>query len=225
MSIWSKLLGFKQADDTNHVIGKESVSLSTDSSRCTFVDVEIGLQDHKIHDIGALRFDGAIFHQADREELVDFLRGSDYLCGHNIIHHDAKYLFAGRTCYWPLVDTLYVSPLLFPERPYHRLVKDDKLVSEQLNNPVNDCEKAKDLLFDEVAHWNDLPEKKQQIWAYLLKDQKEFTGFLQLVQAVSPVYMDPVELIRDFMKGESASRQTCIRSLKNILSNWRMPWP
>lgn len=85
MSIWSKLLGFKQADDTNHVIGKESVSLSTDSSHCTFVDVEIGLQDHKIHDIGALRFDGAIFHQADREELIDFLRGSDYLCGHNII--------------------------------------------------------------------------------------------------------------------------------------------
>lgn len=76
MSIWSKLLGFKQADDTNHVIGKESVSLSTDSSHCTFVDVEIGLQDHKIHDIGALRFDGAIFHQADREELIDFLRAA-----------------------------------------------------------------------------------------------------------------------------------------------------
>ncbi len=84
MSIWSKLLGFKQADDTNHVIGKESVSLSTDSSHCTFVDVEIGLQDHKIHDIGALRFDGSIFHQASKEELFDFLRGSDYLCGHNI---------------------------------------------------------------------------------------------------------------------------------------------
>ena len=42
-----------------------------------------------------------------------------------------------------LVDTLYISPLLFPERPYHRLVKDDKLVSDQMNNPVNDCEKAR----------------------------------------------------------------------------------
>ena len=198
MSIWSKLLGFKQTDETNHKVDKDTASLSTDTSRYTFVDVEIGLQDHKIHDIGALRFDGTIFHKASKEELFDFLRDSDYLCGHNIIHHDAQYLFAGRTCRWPLVDTLYVSPLLFPERPYHRLVKDDKLVSEQLNNPVNDCEKAKDLLFDEIARWNDLPEKKQQIWAYLLKDQEEFTGFLQLVQAISPVYMDPVELIRDF---------------------------
>ena len=201
MSIWSNLLGFKQTDETSHKVDKDTASLSTDTSRYTFVDVEIGLQDHKIHDIGALRFDGAIFHKASKEELFDFLRDSDYLCGHNIIHHDAQYLFAGRACRWPLVDTLYVSPLLFPERPYHRLVKDDKLVSEQLNNPVNDCEKAKDLLFDEIARWNALPEKKQQIWAYLLKDQEEFTGFLQLVQAISPVYMDPVELIRDFYEG------------------------
>ena len=28
------------------------------------VDVEIGLTDHRIHDIGALRYDGAIFHKA-----------------------------------------------------------------------------------------------------------------------------------------------------------------
>ena len=46
---------------------------------------------------------------------------------------------------WTLVNTLYVSPLLFTERPYHRLLNDDKLVSEQMNSPVNDCEKARDL--------------------------------------------------------------------------------
>ena len=103
MSIWSKLLGFKQTDETNHKVDKDTASLSTDTSRYTFVDVEIGLQDHKIHDIGALRFDGAIFHKASKEELFDFLRDSDYLCGHNIIHHDAQYLFAGRTCRWPSV--------------------------------------------------------------------------------------------------------------------------
>ena len=86
MSIWSKLLGFKQTDETNHKVDKDTASLSTDTSRYTFVDVEIGLQDHKIHDIGAVRFDGAIFHKASKEELFDFLRDSDYLCGHNIIH-------------------------------------------------------------------------------------------------------------------------------------------
>lgn len=116
--------------------------------RYAVVDVEIGLTDHRIHDIGALRYDGAIFHKASKEELLPFLERVEYLCGHNIIHHDAKYLFEDRQIPWRLVDTLYLSPLLFPERPYHRLVKDDKLVSDQMNNPVNDCEKARDLLLD-----------------------------------------------------------------------------
>ena len=83
--------------------------------------------------------------------LFVFLNDINYICGHNIIHHDAKYLFTDKTCHWILVDTLYISPLLFPERPFHRLLKDDKLMSEQINNPVNDCEKAKDLLLDEIA--------------------------------------------------------------------------
>ena len=99
------------------------------------------MKDHKIHDIGAFRQDGATFHKASKEELFEFLHDTDYLCGHNIIHHDAKYLFPDKDCRWTLVDTLYVSPLLFPERPYHRLVKDDKLAADQMNNPVNDCEK------------------------------------------------------------------------------------
>ena len=55
-----------------------------------------------------------------------------------------------------LVDTLFLSPLLYPERPYHHLLKDDKLISEQMNNPVNDCVKARDLLLDEVARWEPL---------------------------------------------------------------------
>ncbi len=154
-----------------------------DASRYAIVDVEIGLKDHKIHDIGAFRYDGATFHKASKRELLEFLNGVDYLCGHNIIHHDAKYLFAKETCQWLFVDTLYISPLLFPERPYHRLLKDDKLISEQMNNPVNDCEKAKDLLLDEIAHWNALPNEKRKLFASLLKGQKEFEGFLGMVRA------------------------------------------
>lgn len=153
------------------------------TSRYAIVDVEVGLKDHKIHDIGALRQDGATFHKASKEELFDFLRDTDYLCGHNIIHHDAQYLFPDKACRWTLVDTLYVSPLLFPERPYHRLVKDDKLVCDQMNNPVNDCEKARDLLLDEIARWNSLPDEIRKIFASLLKGKEEFDGFFSMVKA------------------------------------------
>ena len=151
--------------------------------RYALIDVEVGLKDHKIHDIGALRDDNAVYHKASKKELFEFLNDVDYICGHNIIHHDAKYLFADEPCHWQLVDTLYLSPLLFPERPYHHLVKDDKLVSEQMNNPVNDCEKAKDLLLDESTYWHSLPEGKRRMFASLLKDKVEFKGFLSLMKA------------------------------------------
>lgn len=94
-----------------------------------------------------------------------------------------------------------MSPLLFPERPYHRLVKDDKLLNDQLNNPVNDCEKARDLLFDEIARWQELPEKEQLIFASLLAGNEEFDGFLRMVGAVLTTQGLP-ELIRNHYEGK-----------------------
>ena len=186
-------------------------TIENHTPRYAIVDVEVGIKDHKIHDIGALRDDGAVFHKASKDELFDFLREMDYLCGHNIIHHDAKYLFGEDSCRWHLVDTLYLSPLLFPERPYHKLVKDDKLVSDQVNNPVNDCEKAKDLLWDEVARWNSLPNDKRQIYASLLSGQKEFEGFLNLV-GTEPAKERLTELIRNCYE-EKICRHTDLERL------------
>lgn len=67
--------------------------MSADSSRYGFVDIEVGVHDKRIHDIGAIRWDGAVFHSANRQELMSFLGNVDFICGHNIINHDAKYLF------------------------------------------------------------------------------------------------------------------------------------
>lgn len=157
--------------------------MSADTSFYGFVDVEVGLQDKKIHDIGAIRWDGAVYHSANKKELITFLKNVKYVCGHNIINHDAKYLFGEDIPTYILVDTLFVSPLLFPERPYHKLLKDDKLLSDQVNNPVNDCEKARDLLMDEVSRWKSLSTSKQVIFATLLQDFNEFKGFLAFVNA------------------------------------------
>ena len=124
---------------------------------------------------------------------MKFIKGADYVCGHNIINHDAKYLFGDQAakegsakeglCKFILVDTLPVSPLLFSERPYHRLVKDDKLLCDQMNNPVNDCEKARTLLMDEVGRWEELSTSKKLIFATLLRGQEEFCGYLSFVNS------------------------------------------
>lgn len=174
-----------------------------DVTKYAFVDVEVGIKDHKIHDIGALRYDDATYHGTSKKELEEFLnKGNvDFVCGHNIVHHDAKYLFDNS--HPLLVDTLYVSPLLFPRHPYHKLVKDDKLVCEQMNNPVNDCEKAKDLLMDEIARWNLLPKEQQQIFSSLLSDKEEFCGFFQMVEAGSKITTSRLaSLIKEMYQGQ-----------------------
>ncbi len=203
MSIWNKLIGFKKTEDKNNTIDSKTTSAPYRIPNYAVVDIEVGFNDHKIHDIGALKHNGSTFHKTSKKELFVFLNDIDYICGHNIIHHDAKYLFPNNNCRWILVDTLYISPLLFPERPYHRLVKDDKLLSEQMNNPVNDCKKAKDLLFDEIACWNSLPREKRIIFASLLKGKKEFDGFLSMVGADAKYIYDGIpELIKKIYDGK-----------------------
>ena len=183
MSIFEFLFGGNKKYDNDIAPTKR------DTNNYAFVDVEVGLKDHKVHDIGALRHDGAVFHNVSKDALIAFLHDIDYVCGHNIIHHDAKYLFNGihhaeiDKGKWLFVDTLYVSPLLFPERPYHKLVKDDKLVVEEINNPVNDCEKARSLLFDEISRWNELTNEERTIYTSLLCKEEEFKGFLSFVNA------------------------------------------
>ncbi|MCP4402493.1 MAG: hypothetical protein GY801_34945 [bacterium] len=49
-------------------------------------------------------------------------------------HHPSLNLHA-----LPLIDTLFLSPLAFPKNPYHRLVKNYKLVKQAINNPVEDA--------------------------------------------------------------------------------------
>ena len=210
MSIWNRFIGLRNAEDS---ISNKKISVQYNALHYAIVDVEIGLEDYKIHDIGALRYDGAVYHKVSKEELFEFFSDVDYICGHNIIHHDAKYLFTDKTCRWLLVDTLYISPLLFPERPYHKLLKDDKLMSEQINNPVNDCEKAKDLLLDEIARWKSFPEGKCRLFASLLKDKKEFEGFLSMVGAE---YLNEglTEVIRDLYKGKICGHADLVMLVK-----------
>jgi ATP-dependent DNA helicase RecQ len=76
---------------------------------------------------------------------------------------------------------LFLSPLLFPTRPYHALLKDDKLQTEDTNNPLNDSIKAKDLFFDEVAAFQQTDEMLKKILYLLLNNKKEFRPFFHFL--------------------------------------------
>ena len=127
-----------------------------------FIDTEVNVSSHKAQDYGAIREDGAVLHTHSAADFSKFLSCATALCGHNIVNHDLKYI---QLDHKPLIiDTLPLSPLLFPCKPYHKLVKDEKLQVEELNNPVNDSIKARDLFYDELAAWKQLPAIKQLIY-------------------------------------------------------------
>lgn len=150
-----------------------------------FIDTEIEPKSQKILDIGSIKKDGNSFHSNSIAEFIKFLNGTEFICGHNILNHDLKYIQKAITDanvnILNIIDTLFLSPLLFPTKPYHALLKDDKIQTEDSNNPLNDSIKAKDLFFDEVSAFNQLEEELKQIFYLLLKDKKEFCSFFRFV--------------------------------------------
>lgn len=66
-------------------------------------------------------------------------------------------------------------------RPSHKLLKDEKLQSDALNNPLLDAEKSRELFHDEVNAFHALDSELKDIYFKLLKDSKEFKGFFDYV--------------------------------------------
>jgi len=179
--------------------GKMEISL------IAFVDAEID-SNGKIADIGALRGKEE-FHSRSIKDLILFLRGCKYVCGHNIMKHDLQYIGKelAENGIESFIDTLYFSPLLFPQKPYHRLLKDDKFDPNDRNNPLNDAIKARDLFFDETAQFEKLDERLRIIYYVLLKDSEFFKYFFRYIQYDNKVgKLD--ELIKQYFHGKICSQ-------------------
>lgn len=101
--------------------------------------------------VGALRPDtGASLECKVEKDLADALaaldalgQGASFVLGYNVIRHDLPILKHQTPQLalhrLPVVDTLLLSTLAFPQNPYHRLVKDYKLIRDSLNSPLSDC--------------------------------------------------------------------------------------
>ena len=140
-----------------------------------FVDTEVSEAENKAYDFGAINEINDKLHTGSIHEFHDFFSKSEYLCGHNIVNHDSKYIEPPESVQF--IDTLYLSPLMFPNKPYHALLKDDKLLTDELNNPLNDAIKAKELFYDEVNAFFVLDDEMKCIYYMLLKNSPYFAGF------------------------------------------------
>lgn len=173
--------------------------------KTAFIDLEIDGKG-RILDIGGVK-NGLSFHSARIPEFAGFVSDCDCLCGHNIIGHDIKYLKPFLRKEYVLVDTLYLSPLLFPQKPYHKLLKDDKILTEELNNPLNDSLKAQSLYGDEVMAFKALDKDFQQLYYDLLNEDIHFSGFFKSIEYVpsrKPFFFrkSTADIFRELFKGK-----------------------
>ena len=92
---------------------------NTDNS-ITFIDTEVDFKSGKIFDIGSIKDNNSTFHNHSLSEFMEFLKGSKFLCGHNILNHDIKYI--GKALKKDIktdniIDTLFLSPFFFQQNP------------------------------------------------------------------------------------------------------------
>jgi ATP-dependent DNA helicase RecQ len=143
--------------DPRIVAFAEMMNVSDFLSTCLCLDLEA--RGDRLYRIGAV-LGGASFERKGRfpldravEALDAFGRDARHVLGHNVLGHDLPLLHRLfprlRILRKSVVDTLFLSPLAFPQNPYHRLVKDYKLVSESLNDPVADARLAASVFGDQ----------------------------------------------------------------------------
>lgn len=151
----------------------------------TSFDIEYDFSAKKITSFGIWCSDGTRGN-VDQERFREVLDRSDVILGHNIIQHDLPVMkkLMGYEPKRPLVlDTLYLSSILFAEKPYHKLTKDyitNESVDTQPNPTLDSRNTYTKLLPELIQKWNQLAEEFKSFYWHLLRDIPEFAGFFQI---------------------------------------------
>ena len=165
-------------------------------------DLEIHRDSGELLQIGAYRSDNQHIYESPilknkkarteaLKSLAEMAQGAQYLMGHNIMAHDLPFLRqnapASPSLSLPVIDTLRLSPLAFPQNPYHRLIKDYKIVKTGKNSPLGDCEACWKLFQDQCTAFTKLHKEFPQ----------EFALYSQLFGALPLIQKGALEFIAD----------------------------
>lgn len=152
----------------------------TTSPAILVFDLETDRDSGALLQIGALRSDNGARYESPglhddtaRTTAIAALEALaadvQYLMGHNILAHDLpvlhQYAPASPLHDLPVIDTLRLSPLAFPQNPYHRLLKDYKIVRTGKNSPLADCEACWRLFHDQSAAFSKLRQEAPETFA------------------------------------------------------------
>lgn len=178
-----------------------------------FIDLEVDVSTEKVLDFGVTTSEGLFYHGGDSNKFKSIISKYNILCGHNIVNHDSKYINKMCLNQYEYIDTLTISPIIYPTEIHHNLLKDDKLCSYDINNPLNDSKNAKSLFYKELNAFNSMPIEFRNIMGTLLYKDKYFSGFFKFV---SWDYIDNLESeIKKLLKDKICD---CI-NINNIIVN------
>lgn len=191
----------------------------------------LDLESTKNGDIFAIAaiFQNKTFHKSNitsktihsiLRELNDFLSAAPYLLGHNLLAHDlalcrlvdASLEFLQK----PAIDTLLLSPLAFPENPYHHLVKDYKLVRDSINDPLADARIALALFAEQYAALQQNPALS--FYAYCFSGNPLYEGTQQALIMMGAQVL-PIGQLFDRFK-DLTDEQVCDSAFKNIVLHY-----
>jgi len=201
-------------------------------ARCLCLDIETAQHDALLlKEIGAFRpdTDARLRLSGNAKDLVEQLeqmtKGAAFVLGHNVVAFDRPALQALYPTLLlhslPLIDTLELSPVAFPQNPYHRLVKDYKLCTTTRNDPVRDAELAYELFLDQsVALQKRVAEQPDEALClhFLLapEDGKGVANFFAtLRRALRPTLAD----VQAAWQRQTAGK-VCLTGQRTLLSQW-----
>ncbi len=163
---------------------------------CVSIDIEYDPARERILKVGGVSADpdGPEFKGGwSPEHFNQFRGGRGHVVGHHVLRHDAPILEAefGEPIFdgVALVDTLWLNPLAFPDRPFHKLNKQhlDGALEFSHNDPVKDARAAFDLLEQQIeafVHMNRADSDLVAAFHGFCGSRSGFSGFDNLFAAV-----------------------------------------
>lgn len=156
-----------------------------DFSKFLFFDLEYNPETQKVREYGYILGEERV-REKNPAKLETVAEKAEYIVGHNVLRHDAPILRQYFSIDFPNVkalDTLMLSSLLFPRKPYHKLRKEYLKNEDEPSDPLKDAELCKNLLEDCIGKWNQYPWQLRYLLFQFLKNEPGFAPFFNLVDA------------------------------------------
>ena len=152
-----------------------------------YIDLEASTNSNKIHTYGVLYKDKNYKGSSLKEILDLYLKYKpNYICGHNFINHDKRLL--EDTSFNPvfskakIIDTFFLSMLLYPTKLSHKLTKPYKTEAHIQNDPFGDCIATQNLFELLINKFNTFSLPLKTLLTTLLNKNDYFQGFFSFAE-------------------------------------------